>query len=576
MRIKIIPYIIILIFLLCKNSLFGQNTKWEENNFIYAPIYPASNKESISLKDFNLEGKVKSCTCEYFNINRMNNRDTILYEFDTYKFNPSGFITSKEINYTDNSIKSKFYYTYDKENRLTNLKCQRQDSTIIDYSYYYQGNKCCKIVRSVNQIKSNYQTYYYDSLKNTLLINSYNRKDSLYQSHKLVYDKNNNLIVADGENIAKYRYDKNNNLIYMKEFDHIYKLKYDKDNRLIKESEYYNNKLFREMTFYYDSIGNVYKTSTILNPNYYGRIVDVKEKTIFDDKGRVKEIKRHYNNKVSKNRFKYNDYGLLVAETYKSKDEIDYYRYQYTYDSKHNLIDKRKYEKDIYNRNWIKFKNLQLINIQKYFYDEGNRNNVIITYSNDKSIKCIDSIFYINNSLKGIQKTYSYSYYNSPLYLTKTDTFIYDNKSRLINHTYWDLYERIVKDYTYNDSDSIIYISEQQLKNRDTIPTIRFMKRIYNSKGLLVEEENTIDNIFKLFSYDEKGRLKVITDKNDNNYSQVFYYSKNGKIVEKYFYPEGKYDWKKNPQIVLYNYDKFGNNIDDGHSDCKCKYEYYE
>lgn len=96
-----------------------------------------------------------------------------------------------------------------------------------------------RLVRSVNKMITDYQTYDYDSLKNTLLINSYNRKDSLYKSHKLVYDKYNNLIFANGENVAKYRYDKNNNIIYMKEYDHIYKGKYNKDNRLIKESGYY-------------------------------------------------------------------------------------------------------------------------------------------------------------------------------------------------------------------------------------------------------------------------------------------------------------------------------------------------
>lgn len=267
------------------------------------------------------------------------------------------------------------------------------------------------------------------------------------------------------------------------------------------------------MNYYYDSLGNIYKTSKISNPKYYGLIVDIKEQTIFNDKGRVKEMKRYYNDELSKNSFKYNDYGLLITETYKSKNYIDYYRYKYTYDSKHNLIEKRKYVKDIYNTMWVKFNNLELNNIEKYFYDEKNRNNVIISYSSDNMISNIDSIFYINNSLKGIQNTYFYKNYDSTFSLIKTDTFKYDNKNRLISHLYWDSYERKIEDYIYNDFDSIIYLSEKLFKNKDTIPTIRYLKRTYNSKGLLIEEENTIDNIFHIFSYDEKGRLKVVTDK---------------------------------------------------------------
>ncbi|HBN06813.1 MAG TPA: hypothetical protein DD434_13670 [Bacteroidales bacterium] len=533
-------------------------------------------EEPTSLKDFNLKGKVKSFTRECFQKNPMNNKDTILYSIDKYKFNPSGFITFIETKYIDKSINDKYNFTYDKEDRLINLKYQRKDSEIIENDYYYQSNKCNKIVVLCGKAMFRYQTYDYDTIQNTLLINNYDSKDSLYSSNKLVYDKNNRLIIADGEKIAKYRYDKNNNLIYMKEFDNIYKWKYDKENRLIKESTYYNSKLYREMTFYYDSVRNVYKTSKIVNPNYYGRIVDVKEKTIFDDKGKIKEIKRHYNNQVSKNRFKYNDYGLLIEETYKSKDDKDCYKFEYTYDSNHALIEKRKFEKDIYNRNWIKSKKLKLSKTEKYFFDEKNRNNVIITYSSDNSIYSKDSIFYINDSLKGIHNTYTYDLFLSPFYLSKSDTFKYDNKNRLISHSYWDLNERKVKDFTYNASDSIIYIREKRLNNRDSISTIRFMKRTYNSEGLLVEEENTIDYIFKIFSYDEKGRLKVITDKNDNNDIQIFYYSKKGKVVEKYYFPDGKYNWKENPIVVFYNYDKFGNRINDGYRDCKCRYEYYE
>lgn len=97
------------------------------------------------MKDFNLKGKIKSYTCEYFTINRMNNKDTILYHFEKYKFNPSGFITSQEIKYTDNSIDTKYNYTYDKENRIINLIFQCNDTVIIEYDYYYKGNKCNKI-----------------------------------------------------------------------------------------------------------------------------------------------------------------------------------------------------------------------------------------------------------------------------------------------------------------------------------------------------------------------------------------------------------------------------------------------
>jgi len=393
-----------------------------------------------------------------------------------------------------------------------------------------------------------------------------------------VYDKNNNLILADGEKIANYKYDKNNNIIRKKEFNGKYRFKYNKINQLTKISSYYKGKLYEEINYSYDSLGNNIKSSTISDPKYYGLIVRVKEKTILNDKGKVTEIKRYYNDEVSKNNFKYNDDGLLIRETYKSKNDRDYYRDEYTYDSKKNLIEKRIYEKNNYKESWFKYNNTEQSKIEKYFYNDKNQNNIIIRYYGNNWIYDIDSIFYLQNSLKGIQNKYSFNNLDSTFSIIRTDTFRYDHKNRLINHSFLYFEDRTIEDYTYNDFDSIIYISEKLFNKNDTLPITRHLKRTYSSKGLLIEEENTRDNNFYnyIFNYDEKGRLKVVTNKEDNIVRQMFYYRKNGKIKELFFYSEGKYNWKEDPYIITYTYDKFGNVIFKSNDYNKNIYEYYE
>lgn len=525
MKLKLITSIISLL-LFSNTNVFAQFRTFEENNLIKI-------QEPISLKDFGLKGKVKSYTKE----------DKDLNYSDIYKFNEEGYIRIKERKFSDSSHNSISYYSYYNNNNF--IKIQYSDGLSED-NLYYENKRCVKRKYIRQNEKRSYETYKYNSKDNSIQIDYYDNRDSVRKIHNLVYDKNNNLIMFDGENTSKNKYDKNNNLVLKKEYNNKYKFIYNKQNQLIKVSCYNKRKLFKEINYTYDSLGNNIKTSSILDPVYYGYITKTKEKIKLNDNGKLREIKRYYVDSKSKNSFKYNDKGSLIKETYKCKTKYEQdYRDEYTYDKKNNLIEKREYKENLYNKSFFKFNNLDLNKIEKYFYNDKNQNNIIITYYNPDWINNIDSIYYLQNTLKGLQNTYSYSNLDSTFSIIRTDTFRYDNRNRLVNHSFRDFDDITIDDYTYNDFDSIVYISNKLFRKKDTIPFTRYFKRTFNPKGIVIEEENTRDNHYysHIFSYDDKGRLKVVTDKEDNRVRQVIKYSKNGKRIERLFHPKGKYNF---------------------------------
>ena len=355
-----------------ENYTYGFDERGNEIEFIkYDKEGNIWNKE---IKKYNEKDRLL-----YSKETKILGEDETYIEENSYSYNDKGFL-----------IEEKSY----EEDPDTGISHRRElykynnDQKLIENSYYSNDSLKRQVL------------YWYDN-KGNLLRKLFYLDNKPYTDTKFEYNhignlikKTENYIKTDYKHVKQYEYDAKNRLIlFTKEDDDtkeiILKIIY-KDDLLI---EIYDNRDDEEVHIFYSyknkKLINKVISKSFFNGCYYDYI---KEKILYDEKGRIKKSFDYKQNKIKKTYTYYYDnkdrviktellytgdkkeywidnydtIGNLIETIYKNDD----YRYKdcYTYDNNNNLLSKTTYkgnkaiEKTFYT--YDKYQNI--IKIEKY------------------------------------------------------------------------------------------------------------------------------------------------------------------------------------------------------------------
>ena len=340
-------------------------------------------------------------------IKKYNEKDRLLYSKETKILGEDEtYIEENSYSYNDKGflIEEKSY----EEDPDTGISHRRElykynnDQKLIENSYYSNDSLKRQVL------------YWYDN-KGNLLRKLFYLDNKPYTDTKFEYNhignlikKTENYIKTDYKHVKQYEYDAKNRLIlFTKEDDDtkeiILKIIY-KDDLLI---EIYDNRDDEEVHIFYSyknkKLINKVISKSFFNGCYYDYI---KEKILYDEKGRIKKSFDYKQNKIKKTYTYY----------YDNKDRVIKTELLYTGDKKEYWID--NYD-TIGNLIETIYKNNDYRDKDSYTYDNNNNLLSKITY---KGNKAIEKTFYTYDKYQNIIKIEKYN--NGKIYIYKR-TFTY-------------------------------------------------------------------------------------------------------------------------------------------------------
>ena len=369
-----------------ENYTYGFDERGNEIEFIkYDKEGNIWNKE---IKKYNEKDRLL-----YSKETKILGEDETYIEENSYSYNDKGFL-----------IEEKSY----EEDPDTGISHRRElykynnDQKLIENSYYSNDSLKRQVL------------YWYDN-KGNLLRKLFYLDNKPYTDTKFEYNhignlikKTENYIKTDYKHVKQYEYDAKNRLIlFTKEDDDtkeiILKIIY-KDDLLI---EIYDNRDDEEVHIFYSyknkKLINKVISKSFFNGCYYDYI---KEKILYDEKGRIKKSFDYKQNKIKKTYTYY----------YDNKDRVIKTELLYTGDKKEYWID--NYD-TIGNLIETIYKNDDYRDKDSYTYDNNNNLLSKITY---KGNKAIEKTFYTYDKYQNIIKIEKYN--NGKNYIYKR-TFTY-------------------------------------------------------------------------------------------------------------------------------------------------------
>ena len=356
-----------------ENYTYGFDERGNEIEFIkYDKEGNIWNKE---IKKYNEKDRLL-----YSKETKILGEDETYIEENSYSYNDKGFL-----------IEEKSY----EEDPDTGISHRRElykynnDQKLIENSYYSNDSLKRQVL------------YWYDN-KGNLLRKLFYLDNKPYTDTKFEYNhignlikKTENYIKTDYKHVKQYEYDAKNRLIlFTKEDDDtkeiILKIIY-KDDLLI---EIYDNRDDEEVHIFYSyknkKLINKVISKSFFNGCYYDYI---KEKILYDEKGRIKNSFDYKQNKIKKTYTYY----------YDNKDRVIKTELLYTGDKKEYWID--NYD-TIGNLIETIYKNDDYRDKDSYTYDNNNNLLSKITY---KGNKAIEKIFYTYDSYQNLIKIEKYN-----------------------------------------------------------------------------------------------------------------------------------------------------------------------
>ena len=356
-----------------ENYTYGFDERGNEIEFIkYDKEGNIWNKE---IKKYNEKDRLL-----YSKETKILGEDETYIEENSYSYNDKGFL-----------IEEKSY----EEDPDTGISHRRElykynnDQKLIENSYYSNDSLKRQVL------------YWYDN-KGNLLRKLFYLDNKPYTNTKFEYNhignlikKTENYIKTDYKHVKQYEYDAKNRLIlFTKEDDDtkeiILKIIY-KDDLLI---EIYDNRDDEEVHIFYSyknkKLINKVISKSFFNGCYYDYI---KEKILYDEKGRIKKSFDYKQNKIKKTYTYY----------YDNKDRVIKTELLYTGDKKEYWID--NYD-TIGNLIETIYKNDDYRDKDSYTYDNNNNLLSKITY---KGNKAIEKIFYTYDSYQNLIKIEKYN-----------------------------------------------------------------------------------------------------------------------------------------------------------------------
>jgi YD repeat protein len=356
-----------------ENYTYGFDERGNEIEFIkYDKEGNIWNKE---IKKYNEKDRLL-----YSKETKILGEDETYIEENSYSYNDKGFL-----------IEEKSY----EEDPDTGISHRRElykynnDQKLIENSYYSNDSLKREVL------------YWYDN-KGNLLRKLFYLDNKPYTDTKFEYNhignlikKTENYIKTDYKHVKQYEYDAKNRLIlFTKEDDDtkeiILKIIY-KDDLLI---EIYDNRDDEEVHIFYSyknkKLINKVISKSFFNGCYYDYI---KEKILYDEKGRIKKSFDYKQNKIKKTYTYY----------YDNKDRVIKTELLYTGDKKEYWID--NYD-TIGNLIETIYKNDDYRDKDSYTYDNNNNLLSKITY---KGNKAIEKIFYTYDSYQNLIKIEKYN-----------------------------------------------------------------------------------------------------------------------------------------------------------------------
>ena len=356
-----------------ENYTYGFDERGNEIEFIkYDKEGNIWNKE---IKKYNEKDRLL-----YSKETKILGEDETYIEENSYSYNDKGFL-----------IEEKSY----EEDPDTGISHRRElykynnDQKLIENSYYSNDSLKRQVL------------YWYDN-KGNLLRKLFYLDNKPYTDTKFEYNhignlikKTENYIKTDYKHVKQYEYDAKNRLIlFTKEDDDtkeiILKIIY-KDDLLI---EIYDNRDDEEVHIFYSyknkKLINKVISKSFFNGCYYDYI---KEKILYDEKGRIKKSFDYKQNKIKKTYTYY----------YDNKDRVIKTELLYTGDKKEYWID--NYD-TIGNLIETIYKNDDYRDKDSYTYDNNNNLLSKITY---KGNKAIEKTFYTYDSYQNLIKIEKYN-----------------------------------------------------------------------------------------------------------------------------------------------------------------------
>ena len=334
-------------------------------------------------------------------IKKYNEKDRLLYSKETKILGEDEtYIEENSYSYNDKGflIEEKSY----EEDPDTGISHRRElykynnDQKLIENSYYSNDSLKRQVL------------YWYDN-KGNLLRKLFYLDNKPYTDTKFEYNhignlikKTENYIKTDYKHVKQYEYDAKNRLIlFTKEDDDtkeiILKIIY-KDDLLI---EIYDNRDDEEVHIFYSyknkKLINKVISKSFFNGCYYDYI---KEKILYDEKGRIKKSFDYKQNKIKKTYTYY----------YDNKDRVIKTELLYTGDKKEYWID--NYD-TIGNLIETIYKNNDYRDKDSYTYDNNNNLLSKITY---KGNKAIEKTFYTYDKYQNIIKIEKYNNGTTDIY----------------------------------------------------------------------------------------------------------------------------------------------------------------
>ena len=363
-----------------ENYTYGFDERGNEIEFIkYDKEGNIWNKE---IKKYNEKDRLL-----YSKETKILGEDETYIEENSYSYNDKGFL-----------IEEKSY----EEDPDTGISHRRElykynnDQKLIENSYYSNDSLKRQVL------------YWYDN-KGNLLRKLFYLDNKPYTDTKFEYNhignlikKTENYIKTDYKHVKQYEYDAKNRLIlFTKEDDDtkeiILKIIY-KDDLLI---EIYDNRDDEEVHIFYSyknkKLINKVISKSFFNGCYYDYI---KEKILYDEKGRIKKSFDYKQNKIKKTYTYY----------YDNKDRVIKTELLYTGDKKEYWID--NYD-TIGNLIETIYKNNDYRDKDSYTYDNNNNLLSKITY---KGNKAIEKTFYTYDKYQNIIKIEKYNNGTTDIY----------------------------------------------------------------------------------------------------------------------------------------------------------------
>lgn len=406
---------------------------------------------------------------------------------------------------TKNDIKT--INEYDSKELLKNTK---YIDRFINYEYYDNN--------SIKKLKTNNKEYNYTydkflnikdiKINNKLLSTSeYDNKNHLRTSRTFgngqkeyyTYDEYQRLKTHTiNNNYTKYEYDNSGNISQISHNNDIYKYYYDLSKKLQK-SRCYRDDIFTS-EYSYDSNGNIISKKYKLHDKQYNLIDnynvsfeynrdnaeitalvnDNKKEMIYDDLGRLSEIKLNNHAIVKYNYLSRGKKTSLYVKSMRILDDL----YEYSYDNSYNVIQVKQ------NGNVIK----------SFIYDDYNQLIKEVDYR-------INRYYCFKYDISGnVQSVSEYNLLNDKI--IKTDSYRYENNE-------W-------KDQLTKFNNQIFTYDE--IGNPLTIGNIDLT---WSGAGILSSYNDNSRNINVQYKYNSNG---VRTSKNVNG-NEIVYYLENSKIV---------------------------------------------